>query len=77
MSRFGRSLGTKLALLFTGITAIAFAAVFFAVVPPLQSSLENQRLTELRRVAPTFNGAIEGSTAAGRPYAPSTCTQTP
>src|SRR5689334_6025622 len=61
MSRFGRSLGTKLALLFTGITAVAFAAVFFAVVPPLQSSLENQRLNELRRVAPTFNGAIEGA----------------
>jgi two-component system, OmpR family, sensor kinase len=59
MSRFGRSLGTKLALLFTGITAVAFSAVFFAVVPPLQSSLENQRLNELRRVAPTFNGAIE------------------
>jgi two-component system, OmpR family, sensor kinase len=61
MSRFGRSLGTKLALLFTGITAIAFSAVFFAVVPPLQSSLENQRLNELRRVAPTFNTAIEGA----------------
>src|SRR5689334_2006793 len=61
MSRFGRSLGTKLALLFTGITAVAFAAVFFAVVPPLRSSLENQRLNELQRVAPAFTPLIQGA----------------
>jgi two-component system, OmpR family, sensor kinase len=61
MSRFGRSLGAKLALLFTGITAIAFSAVFFVVVPQLQSTLEKQRLTELQRVAPAFTPQIEGA----------------
>jgi two-component system OmpR family sensor kinase len=61
MSSFGRSLGTKLALLFTAITAVAFSAVFFAVVPQLQSSLENQRLNELQRVAPAFTSEIEGA----------------
>jgi signal transduction histidine kinase len=61
MNRFGRSLGTKLALLFTVITAAAFSAVFFAVVPQLQSSLEHQRLNELRRVAPAFTPEIEGA----------------
>ncbi|HXD56389.1 MAG TPA: HAMP domain-containing sensor histidine kinase [Thermoleophilaceae bacterium] len=60
MSRFGRSLGTKLALLFTGITAVAFAAVFFIVVPQLQNTLEKERLTELQRVAPAFAPQIEG-----------------
>ena len=57
----GRSLGTKLALLFTVITAVAFSAIFFAVVPQLQSSLEHQRLNELRRVAPAFTPLIQGA----------------
>src|SRR5919197_4044907 len=61
MSPVGRSLGAKLALLFAVITAIAFSAVFFAVVPQLQSSLEHQRLNELQRVAPAFTPLIEGA----------------
>ncbi len=61
MSRFGRSLGAKLALLFTLITAAAFSVVFFVVVPPLQANLENQRLTELERVAPAFTPLVEGA----------------
>jgi signal transduction histidine kinase len=61
MSRFGRSLGAKLALLFTLITAAAFSVVFFVVVPQLQTSLENQRLTELERVAPAFTPYLESA----------------
>ena len=61
MSRFGRSLGTKLALLFTLITAAAFSVVFFIVVPQLQNTLEKERLTELQRVAPAFAPQIEGA----------------
>src|SRR5919197_4408395 len=61
MSPVGRSLGAKLALLFAVITAIAFSAVFFAVVPHLQSSLEHQRLNELKRVAPAFTPLVEGA----------------
>src|SRR5204863_8866179 len=36
-------------------------AIFFAVVPTLQSSLENQRLRELQRVAPAFTPLIQGA----------------
>jgi two-component system, OmpR family, sensor kinase len=61
----GRSLGTKLALLFTVITGVAFSAVFFAVVPQLQSKLDHQRLTELQRVAPAFSSEIQGATNKG------------
>jgi signal transduction histidine kinase len=57
----GRSLGIKLALLFTVITAAAFSILFFAVVPQLQPRLENQRLAELKRVAPAFTPLIEGA----------------
>jgi signal transduction histidine kinase len=61
MSRFGRSLGTKLAFLFTLITAAAFSVVFFIVVPQLQTTLEKERLTELQRVAPAFAPQVEGA----------------
>ncbi len=60
MSRFGRSLGTKLGLLVTLITAGAVAAIFFVVVPQLRARVENQRLTELERVAPAFTPLITG-----------------
>ena len=35
-----RSLGNKLALVFFAVIAVAFAAIFFIVVPQLQSNLE-------------------------------------
>ncbi len=44
-----RSLRNKLALLFFGITAAAFAVIYFVVVPQLESNLESRRLQDLRR----------------------------
>ena len=46
-----RSLGNKLAFLFSAIIAIAFAGVLLYVVPQLQSNLEEQAMRDLRRVA--------------------------
>ena len=46
-----RSLKNRLALLFCAITALAFAVIFFYVVPQLQSNLESQRLRDLSRAA--------------------------
>jgi two-component system, OmpR family, sensor kinase len=58
MSRFRRSTGAKLALLATLITAAAVAVIFFMVVPQLQARLENQRLSELERVAPPLTPLV-------------------
>jgi two-component system, OmpR family, sensor kinase len=49
-----RSLGNKLALVFFAVIAVAFSVIFFFVVPQLQSNLEHQRVTELRRLVPVF-----------------------
>lgn len=50
--RFGpRSLKNKLALLFSGITAAAFAVLFFIVVPQLESRLTDRELEDLERAA--------------------------
>jgi signal transduction histidine kinase len=46
-----RSLKNKLALLFFVITALAMGAIWFYVVPQLQSSLNRQKLEDLERVA--------------------------
>ncbi|MDQ4049877.1 MAG: HAMP domain-containing histidine kinase [Actinomycetota bacterium] len=46
-----RSLRNKLALLFLGITATAFAVIYFTVVPRLESNLQAQKLEDLERVA--------------------------
>ena len=46
-----RSLGNKLALLFAGVTAIGFSAVFLLVVPGIETGLESQAVGNLRRVA--------------------------
>jgi signal transduction histidine kinase len=47
----GRSLRDKLTLLFFGITAAAFAVLYFLVVPGLESNLRDQKFDELTRVA--------------------------
>jgi signal transduction histidine kinase len=47
----GRSLRDKLTLLFFGVTAAAFAVLYFLVVPELESNLRDQKLEELARVA--------------------------
>jgi two-component system OmpR family sensor kinase len=44
------SLQNKLALLFLGITALAFAAVIFVVLPRLETQLEERRVNDLERV---------------------------
>src|SRR4051812_38430212 len=46
-----RSLKNKLALVFCGITLLAMTAVWFYVVPQLESSLRAQKRDDLRRVA--------------------------
>jgi two-component system OmpR family sensor kinase len=46
-----RSLKNKLALVFCGITLVAMTAVWFYVVPQLESSLRAQKRDDLRRVA--------------------------
>ena len=47
----GRSLRDKLTLLFFGITAAAFAVLYFLVVPGLESNLRDQKFDELTRIA--------------------------
>jgi two-component system, OmpR family, sensor kinase len=47
----GRSLRDKLTLLFFGVTAAAFAVLYFLVVPELESNLREQKFEELARVA--------------------------
>jgi len=54
-----RSLKNKLTLTFGGITALAFAVIFFYVVPQLQSNLESQRLRDLSRAAEASSGPLE------------------
>jgi two-component system OmpR family sensor kinase len=54
-----RSLGNKLALVFFAVIAVAFSVIFYFVVPQLQSNLEHQRVTELRRVVPVFSSQFQ------------------
>jgi two-component system OmpR family sensor kinase len=51
-----RSLKNKLALVFCGITALAMVAIWFYVVPQLQTSLYEQKRNDLARVA---NSSVE------------------
>jgi signal transduction histidine kinase len=46
-----RSLKNKLAFVFCGITALAIAAIWFYVVPQLQTNLREQKRDDLARVA--------------------------
>jgi signal transduction histidine kinase len=54
-----RSLGNKLALVFFAVIAVAFSVIFFFVVPQLQTNLEQQRVTELRRVVRVFTSQFQ------------------
>jgi signal transduction histidine kinase len=47
----GRSLRDKLTLLFFGVTAAAFAVLYFLVVPELERNLRDQKFEQLARVA--------------------------
>ena len=55
-----RSLRNKLALLFLGIMATAFAVIYFMVVPRLESNLQGQKLEDLERVARGAQNSLEG-----------------
>ncbi len=55
------SLKNKLAFTFFGITAFAFALIYFYVVPQLSSNLEEQKLRDLRRVAVSSSGTLESA----------------
>ena len=55
-----RSLRNKLALLFLGITATAFAVIYFMVVPRLESNLQGQKLEDLERVTAGAEVTLEG-----------------
>src|SRR5690242_21512446 len=61
-----RSLGNKLALVFFAVIAVAFSVIFFFVVPQLQSNLEHQRVTELRRVVPVFTAQFANVLASNQ-----------
>ncbi len=54
-----RSLTIKITLLFGAITLIAFAAVYFYVVPQLESNLEQQQVDDVERAAGAFSGRVE------------------
>jgi signal transduction histidine kinase len=54
-----RSLRNELALLFFGITAAAFAVIYFIVVPQLESNLESRRLDDLRHAAASGRAPLE------------------
>jgi two-component system, OmpR family, sensor kinase len=54
-----RSLKYKLALLFFGTAAAAFAVIYLVVVPQLQSKLEDQRLREIRQVASSSSPPLQ------------------
>ncbi len=55
-----RSLRNKLALLFIGITATAFAVMYVAVVPQLETNLRARKLADLERVATSAESSLEG-----------------
>ncbi|MGI8946154.1 MAG: ATP-binding protein [Thermoleophilaceae bacterium] len=55
-----RSLRNKLALLILGITAAAFAVIYLAVVPQLETNLEQQKLADLERVAAGAEATLQG-----------------
>ncbi|HEX8648883.1 MAG TPA: ATP-binding protein [Thermoleophilaceae bacterium] len=54
-----RSLQNKLALLFLAITALAFAAAIFVVLPRLTSELQQEQLVDLEQVARQSSPAVE------------------
>jgi len=53
-----RSIANRLALLFLAITVSAIAVIYSYVVPPLESSLRNQKLDRLATDARRYSGAL-------------------
>jgi signal transduction histidine kinase len=65
MSRL-RSLRHKIAFLFFVITAAAFSAIWFVVVPQLEQNLKERRLTNLQEEAKAAKPALELPLLGGR-----------
>ncbi|HEX8052636.1 MAG TPA: HAMP domain-containing sensor histidine kinase [Thermoleophilaceae bacterium] len=65
-----RSLQNKLALLFLAITALAFAAAIFVVLPRLETQLQDERVRDVERVAesgtPRIQRVVGQNIAAGQ-----------
>ena len=61
-----RSLRQKIALLFFVITAAAFSAIWFVVVPQLEQNLKERRLANLIEEAKAAKPALELRTIGGR-----------
>ena len=59
------SLRNKLALLFLAITATSFGALYFLVIPQLESNLEEQQLEDLQRRAAASAGTLESLMGRG------------
>jgi two-component system OmpR family sensor kinase len=55
-----RSLTAKLALLFFGITALAFAVVIFVFLPRLETRLQEQSVSDLTKVADSSAPELQG-----------------
>jgi two-component system OmpR family sensor kinase len=54
-----RSLQNKLALLFLAITALAFTAAIFVVLPRLESQLQDEQLADVERLARSSSPALQ------------------
>jgi signal transduction histidine kinase len=65
-----RSLRNKLALLFFVVVALAFAAIYFNVVPQLRSNLEARKVRDLRAAARGSQPRLEGLIGNGDVPAP-------
>src|SRR5215212_9516175 len=65
MSRL-RSLRQKVAFLFFVITALAFSAIWFVVVPQLEENLKERRLQNLQEEARSARPALELPLVGGR-----------
>src|SRR5215213_2277151 len=69
MSRL-RSLRQKIALIFFLITAAAFTAIWFVVVPQLEQNLKERRLDSLQAEARDARAALEAPLLGGRQPSP-------
>ena len=58
MNRFFRSVGTRLSLALLLVVGISLGIVYLAVVPTLQSRLENARLAQLRSSTPDLRRQV-------------------
>jgi signal transduction histidine kinase len=65
MSRL-RSLRQKIAFIFFVITALAFSAIWFVVVPQLEDNLKERRLTSLQEEARAARPPLESPLIGGR-----------